>query len=91
MLNDPPRQIRKNYQAQTPVSFHMIKIRRNQSAPSTINATDKSQVRPNTTSPIIRYDRRAMSAFKNITLKPSCQTLGNLLVLLDSQKKKLEK
>ena len=78
---------------QTPASMHSVKLRRNQSAPpskaaSTVNA-NKTQMRPSTTPSSMRYDKRAMSVFKEMTLKPSCPTIGNMLVLLDRTGKSL--
>ncbi|CAF2574863.1 unnamed protein product [Rotaria sp. Silwood2] len=84
-----------HFRFQTPISFHADKTQRNQSAPPTSKRTpveNKSQSRPNTTpTAAIRRNKRALSAFKEITLKPSCRTLGNLLVLLDSEKIYLKK
>ncbi|CAF1051975.1 unnamed protein product [Rotaria sordida] len=89
-LHDSPTELTDNFRMQTPMSFHAVRMQRNQSAPPNIKRTqveNKSQSRPNTTpTAAIRRDKRALSAFKEITLKPTCRTLGNLLVLLDSEK-----
>jgi hypothetical protein len=72
------------------MSFYEIKMRRNKSAPPNIQREaiqNKIQTRPNTTSNAIRCNKRAMSIFKEITLKPTYQTLGNMLLLLDNEKK----
>jgi hypothetical protein len=66
-------------------------MRRNQSAPPNARRTEvdnKSQLRPNTTSTPIRRNKRAMSIFKEITLKPQYRTLGNMLLLLDNNDNK---
>ncbi|CAF1439956.1 unnamed protein product [Rotaria sp. Silwood1] len=92
-LNDSPIGLTDNFRIQTPMSFHTVRTQRNQSAPPTSKRTqveNKSQSRPNTTANAFRRDKRALSAFREITLKPSCRTLGNLLVLLDSEKKYLK-
>jgi hypothetical protein len=69
-------------------------MRRNQSAPPNIIRADvenKSQLRPNTTPMGLRRNKRAMSVFKEIKLKPACKTIGNMLVLLDDDEKYFKK
>jgi hypothetical protein len=69
-------------------------MRRNQSAPPNIRRTETSSQqssRPNTTSTPIRRTKRAMSVFKEITIKPPHRTLSNLLVLLDNDPEKSQK
>ena len=78
---------------QTPTSMHLVKLRRNQSAPpsnpTSTDKTNRTQMRPSTTPSGVRYDKRAMSVFKDMTLKSSCPTIGNMLVLLDRTGKSL--
>jgi len=65
-------------------------MRRNQSAPPNIKRTEfanQTQSRPNTTPTPIRRNKRTMSVFKEITLKPPYRTLGNMLILLDNENK----
>ena len=84
----------RNSRAQTPVSFYAIKMRRNQSAPTNANrpkTANQTFQRPNTTPAPIRRTKRAMSVFKEITLKPPYRTLGNLLVLLGNENNQLSK
>lgn len=85
-LNESFDEFIRNTRAQTPISIHAIKARRNQSAPPNIRRTDtfnQTPSRPNTTATPFRRTKRAMNIFQDITLKPTCHTLGNLLVLLD--------
>lgn len=87
-LNESPFEL-SDFRAPTPISIHAIKMQRNQSAPPSIRRTpvdNNSEARPKTTPSHIRRDKRAMSALREITLKPSCRTLGNLLILLDNGK-----
>jgi hypothetical protein len=65
-------------------------MRRNQSAPPNIKRTEiinKTQLRPSTTPTPIQRTKRTMSVFKEITLKPPCQTLGNMLLLIENENK----
>jgi hypothetical protein len=69
-------------------------MRRNQSAPPNIRrseASNQTQSRPSTTPTPIRRTKRAMSVFKEITIKPPYRTLANLLVLLDNNPEKSQK
>jgi len=88
-LNDSSDELTRNSRMQTPVSFYAMKMKRNQSAPPNRQRTDienKIQLRPSTTPTPIRRTKRAMSVFKEITLKPPYRTLENMLVLLDNEK-----
>lgn len=85
-FNESFEEFIRNTREQTPISIHAIKMRRNQSAPPVTRRTEignQTPSRPNTTATPFRRTKRAMTIFKDITLKPTCQTLGNLLVLLD--------
>ena len=84
-LNESFEEFIRNTRAQTPISIHAIKMRRNQSAPPVTRRMEIVPSRPNTTATPFRRTKRAMTIFKDITLKPTCQTLGNLLVLLDQR------
>ncbi len=86
-LNDSIVDLKRTDRAQTPLSFYAIKMRRNQSAPPNTKRTEQSQSRPSTTSTPIRRTRRAMSVFKEITLKPPYRTLGNMLLLVGNDNK----
>jgi hypothetical protein len=89
-LNESSDYTAKGNRMQTPVSFYSIKMRRNQSAPPNSKRTaveNRSQSRPNTTPTPIRRNKRAMSVFKEIKLKPQYRTLGNMLLLIDNEKK----
>ncbi|CAF1909974.1 unnamed protein product [Rotaria magnacalcarata] len=91
-LNDSPSQQENSIRSDTPISIHAIKMQRNQSASPSRTRTqidNGPQSRPSTASTGIRRNKRALSALRDITLKPSCRTLGNLLILLDSDKKGL--
>jgi hypothetical protein len=93
-LNESNDQLTKTNRVQTPVSFYAVRMRRNQSAPPNIIRADvenKSQLRPNTTPMGLRRNKRAMSVFKEIKLKPACKTIGNMLVLLDDDEKYFKK
>jgi hypothetical protein len=88
-LNDSSDELTRNSRMQTPVSFYAMRMKRNQSAPPNRQRTDiesKIQLRPSTTPTPIRRTKRAMSVFKEITLKPPYRTLENMLVLLDNEK-----
>ncbi|CAF1319210.1 unnamed protein product [Adineta steineri] len=89
-LDEPSHLPIENTRIQTPVSVYAIKMSRNQSAPPNINRKDvenKTNLRPNTTPSTIRYSKRAMSIFKEITLKPPYKTLDNMLLLINNEKK----
>jgi len=93
-LNESFDELSINNRASTPVSFYAIKMRRNQSAPPNIRrseASNQTQSRPSTTPTPIRRTKRAMSVFKEITIKPPYRTLANLLVLLDNNPEKSQK
>lgn len=88
-LNNSPALPDENFRSDTPLSIHAIKMQRNQSAPPNRTRTpadSRPQSRPGT-SISIRRNKRALSAFREITLKPSCRTLGNLLILVEGEKK----
>lgn len=73
---------------QTPTSFYAIRMQRNQSAPANHQRTsvcNLGQTRPSTTPIPIRRTKRSMSVFKDLTLKPECRTLENLLLIVDSK------
>jgi hypothetical protein len=89
-LNDSSSFLEGNYRIETPVSYYRIRMQRHQSAPAHANKKgnlhEMSTTRPKTTPNRIRSDKRAMSVFKDITLKASCPTVANMLVLLDDDK-----
>ncbi len=89
-FNESLDDVTKTTRVQTPLSFYAIKMRRNQSAPPNTKrteTTEKIQLRPSTTPTAIQRTKRTMSVFRDITLKAPNRTLGNMLVLLENEKK----
>ena len=84
-LNETFEDFIRNTREDTLISIHSIKMRRNQSAPPNIKRTDVSnQIPPRpytTTATPFRLTKRAMTVFREMTVKPSCPSLANLLVL----------
>lgn len=89
-LNESFEDFIRHSREDTLMSIHSIKMRRNQSAPPNIKRTNtftQLPSRPNTTATIpFRLTKRAMTVFRDMTLKPTCPSLGNLLVLLGTPK-----
>ncbi|UJR13666.1 hypothetical protein I4U23_000678 [Adineta vaga] len=91
-LNEPSEVTNRLSRTQTPISFHAIKMRRYQSAPANRTREDtenRTDGRPKTTSDIFRTNKRAMNVFREITLKPELESLDNMLVLADYERKSL--
>ena len=82
-FNDPFTESTPIDRIQTPTSFYAIKMRRNQSAPPNNQRNPVCNSRPNTTPTPTRRTRRSMSVFNELTLKPECRTLGNMLLFVN--------
>ena len=85
-LNESFEDYVRNTREDTFLSVHSMKMRRNQSAPPNIRRTEMPRQIPprpyTTTATPFRLTKRAMTVFREMTVKPSCPSLANLLVLV---------
>ncbi|CAF1630376.1 unnamed protein product [Adineta ricciae] len=89
-LDEPPPTVSPSHREETPISFYSIKMRRYQSAPpdrQREKMENNEHGRPTTTADSFRANRRAMSVFREITVKQELPSLNDMLVFADIDKK----